>query len=622
MAGWIDRLLLDGERLDARVEANLAGGELLRTMDGASSLTLQIHDPDRRLLESGVLTRRRSRGDTFGDAAWTRLGKVQASLDGSFFRLAGLQKTGSLLSLTFEDEIVVLLRRHTRLIRAGRAGVTRAQFVNRLLLTVKDPKILSHIPALTRKQPIKDPDIATTKVGQQGIPAGAHLEIKRNQADREQIRNLNTILDEAAKQNATERVTIAMLCAAIIESSVRAVANFQGSGYAGVFQALPANIPMRDTQQQAHYFLSGGKGFQAGGAIKAAAQHPTWSPGRIALAVEGSVSNFASVETGVKVYETYKDEAEKILDAYGGTGKIIRTRERYVYRAGSHGDEHEDYWEAILRLAGEVNWRAFTTNNVFFYAADDDLMSAQPAMTVAEQPTAADERRGVQYVGDIDFDWDYGKPASELTFSTPAERWLAYPGSVSEVIAAGKDPRTGRWLNWQFRQPLDSSEMEITLRRPSPALDEPAATIRTATVSTDDAVGADLLRWARTQLGTQEGSAKQIRYAAALGFSPSLQWCSIFLAYGLKHVAPSISLPDQPAYSGAWLHWPGASPVKLEELQPGDLVIFDWGDGGKTDHVAIFAGHSSVIGGNQGNRVSSVPLNRSALVGAVRIRNP
>jgi cell wall-associated NlpC family hydrolase len=50
----------------------------------------------------------------------------------------------------------------------------------------------------------------------------------------------------------------------------------------------------------------------------------------------------------------------------------------------------------------------------------------------------------------------------------------------------------------------------------------------------------------------------------------------------------------------------------------GDLVIFDWGDGGITDHVAIYAGKGQVIGGNQGNRVSKVPLSRPNIVGVVR----
>lgn len=619
MAGWIDRLKIDGEKLDARVEANLSGGELLRTMDGASSLTLDVHDPNRELLSSGLLARRRSRGDRFGDAAWTRLGKVQASLDGSFFRLAGVSKTGSILSLTFEDEIVALLRTYDELIRQGSANTTRAQFIRRVLSVVKERKIISYILALDKHQRTKHADIKATKIAQQHIPLGSHLLLHGNPADRDQIRNMNTVLDQAAKDDASERPTLALIEACIVEAPDFRNPTGGDASSVGILQLLAGHLGgststrggRRDIALVTHMFLT--QGFTgAGGAIALARKHPSWNPGQIAQAVQGS--DFPDR------YEATRGEAEKILEAYGGVGRIVQTEKRNVYRIGGTRDgEHEDYWEGILRLADEVNWRAFTANNVFFYAADDDLIRAEPAITIAEQPTAAQLRRGVQYVGDIDFEWDYGKPASELTFSTPAERWVAYPGSTCEVLAKGDDPRAGRWLNWQFRQPLNTDEMEITLRRPSPAKPEPAGEVTTSRTQPGEGVGQDLLRWARGQIGTPEGSSKQIRWAQALGFYAGLPWCSIFLAYGLKTVASNVELPANPAYSGAWLHWTGGKRISKSNLRPGDLVIFDWGDGGRTDHVAIYAGRDHVIGGNQGNKVSSVPLNSAAIVGCVRV---
>jgi murein DD-endopeptidase MepM/ murein hydrolase activator NlpD len=123
-------------------------------------------------------------------------------------------------------------------------------------------------------------------------------------------------------------------------------------------------------------------------------------------------------------------------------------------------------------------------------------------MTVAEQPSTSDVQRGVQYVGNIDFDWHYNKPVGELTFTVAADRWLAYPGSVCEVVGEGQDPRIGRWLNWQFRQPLDSDEMEITLQRPAPAKPEPSATIKTTTLDSPDTGNGKVAMPVKTNLAT------------------------------------------------------------------------------------------------------------------------
>lgn len=126
----------------------------------------------------------------------------------------------------------------------------------------------------------------------------------------------------------------------------------------------------------------------------------------------------------------------------------------------------------------------------------------------------------------------------------------------------------------------------------------------------------EMVEWAESYLGTTEGSAAHQEWASALGFSSSLPWCSIFVANGLKELG--VELPANPAYSGAWLDWSGGQTVDLAEIQPGDLVIYDWGDGGITDHIALYAGDEKVIGGNQSDMVSEVPLDRGAVVGVVR----
>ena len=59
--------------------------------------------------------------------------------------------------------------------------------------------------------------------------------------------------------------------------------------------------------------------------------------------------------------------------------------------------------------------------------------------------------------------------------------------------------------------------------------------------------------------------------------------------------------------------------VSQGSAKPGDIVVFDWGDGGITDHVAIYIGHGQRIGGNESDQVSKSPVDWGASVG---IRRP
>lgn len=85
-------VLLDGRELDVHVGNALRTASLERTIDGASTVTLVIRDPDARLLNSGLLAR-----------------AVTVTLDGLSFRLADWEydEEGD-LTLTFEARAVAL----------------------------------------------------------------------------------------------------------------------------------------------------------------------------------------------------------------------------------------------------------------------------------------------------------------------------------------------------------------------------------------------------------------------------------------------------------------------------------------------------------------------------------
>jgi hypothetical protein len=147
--------------------------------------------------------------------------------------------------------------------------------------------------------------VVATHVG----PAGQFLpNAKTGLAPDEQAQAARA-LGVADEVKAPPLAVLAMVCAALGESHFHAIPNRKDSGYAGVFQADPSNIPMDDTEEQARSFLLGGKGFQAGGAIFLATKHPAWGPGLIATLVEASGE-------APEYYGQYIDKARRIISAW------------------------------------------------------------------------------------------------------------------------------------------------------------------------------------------------------------------------------------------------------------------------------------------------------------------
>lgn len=104
-------LLLDGKRLDARIEAAITDGTRERTMDGSSSLQLGLRDPARVILRSAI----------------ARSGAL-LTLEGEAWALAGVSLSGSQLQLTFEAEAAAWLARFDKPRKVAARRMTRAQF--------------------------------------------------------------------------------------------------------------------------------------------------------------------------------------------------------------------------------------------------------------------------------------------------------------------------------------------------------------------------------------------------------------------------------------------------------------------------------------------------------------
>lgn len=90
----IDGLRLAGQEVSADVRQAMTSATVERTLSGASTLSVDLRDPDRKIVTSRLLVAR-----------------VAATIDKAVFDLVQVRKTGSGLSLTFEDAVVADLRK-------------------------------------------------------------------------------------------------------------------------------------------------------------------------------------------------------------------------------------------------------------------------------------------------------------------------------------------------------------------------------------------------------------------------------------------------------------------------------------------------------------------------------
>lgn len=437
--------VLDGRRFDAVVTDRVTGGSAKATIEAASTLTLNVQDTDRKLLRSGVFSK-----------------AVELDAIGLEWSLAAVSKTGAELELVFEDRRVAELRRHDKPRKVARDQKTRAEFVKLLVDEVDQPEIVFVSPELHKRQPIgtKKERRKRLEDRERGLPDDADLQVKGTRASRSQLRQIERAMDVADSLDAPRKATMAMIVAGIGESAFRAIPNTAGSGYAGVFQANPSNIPMEDTEKQAYYFLKGGKGFQAGGAIAFAAANPSASPGLIATKVEASGQP-------ASFYNEHRDEAEAIYDAYGGTSgtreRTITETKRYEFSRGRPGGpKGEDSWDCALRLAEEVGWRRFIVRKRFYFISEEDLLRSKPRATVREHA------RGVD---DIDFEIDGRHKVDEATVNCRANLWRIPPGTV--VLVKDQGLADGRWLVTEVDRPsLWADQLTVSLRRGAALLKE------------------------------------------------------------------------------------------------------------------------------------------------------
>lgn len=126
----IDALLLNGGPVPAEVGQVLTSANVERTIDGAPTLSVTLHDSQRSLVRSGLFSSR-----------------LTCQVDRYAYELVKVNKTGDGLVLTFEELAVAAMRRHTNPRKVGPGYLSRVEFAT-MLIRDEEPWIAVRYPPL------------------------------------------------------------------------------------------------------------------------------------------------------------------------------------------------------------------------------------------------------------------------------------------------------------------------------------------------------------------------------------------------------------------------------------------------------------------------------------------
>jgi hypothetical protein len=505
----LDELVLnwpDQRVPDLEAKGAITGLQLERTIEGSSTVTITMRDPNGRVFGSGR-TRERidprqarirqayKRTPVEVDEGWdpinapNTIGRaMEVELDGVVFRLVQVRYAHASreLTLTFEDRIVYWLKRKRGAKRADRALCTRAQFILSLLREVRARNYRFVCPELLTVQPVDKPSttahgwgrhaMAAVQLGRAavststaaevepdsagGFARGARLTVKGKAATPAQRRRMEGICNEARALGASDTVMAGCIAAATQESVMGESAGTTGNDDTGLYQQGRNWINAGDTmdpRKTTRAFLTGA--INGGGAKGWKQIH-----GSLVRTPGGFEAAIKRVQVSVGGYGQWQRESERTVAAFQGTGAGSSgasewQAKRYQFTRNSD----ESSWQAMQRLAQEVGWRLFVVGNSVYFMSEQALYARRPRYEVQPDNPA---------VLDLSYDVDWGKAVSEASLTVALDRWGAAPGSV--ITLDGWGPPDGRWLVVSVSRDWFSPTATVSLKQPGKALLEPA----------------------------------------------------------------------------------------------------------------------------------------------------
>lgn len=431
---------------DLGIRDRIQDGNIQRTIEGASNITVSVNDYDFKLEDSGVLKER-----------------IDVKIDDYWYRLQAVNRSGDSLELVFVDRDVARIKREKSVKRAtrgaGKKKMTRAEFCFMLVRLVKGKRIRIVCPELHKIQSQAKPkrEITKERTRDKGLHIhGRHKIIvgpynKAGYATKRQLRYIERVIEQGYRQHANEKV---ITCALMVIQEETGVRNFKGGDRdsVGLFQQRPSQgwPGSGDVERDARAFYNR--------AISEDRKHPSLGYGELCQKVQAS--GFPDRFIYAKPY------ALRLLDAYGGegsTGRVVR-RVRRRFTTESDG-KAQNWWDAIGRLMDEVGWRRFMSNGVLYLISEEDLFRSKPRFYLS---------RKTDGVHQIDYEYDVGQPTSEVTITATIKKWTAPPGTVVKMMEGTPAKGDGRWLVSTIERNIFNPIGTITLKKPRPELAEPA----------------------------------------------------------------------------------------------------------------------------------------------------
>lgn len=464
IGGELDDITLNGKHFRSVVTQEVETADLSRTIEGASTVDLEVFDPRKALLKSSMFKAR-----------------VGLELDELHFTYVQMGKSGRVTKPTFEDREVSWLRQLKGPKKALRSKVTRAEFILSLIRAVKQKTIPVYIPELHVVQPIgSSKEHAEAKSANEDTPGApglgkadlGHVTVKHEAASLSEIHVIDQVLDTGMSMGVSFKLLVCSIMT--ITQETHAINENLGSAGIGPFSQEPGtwgtSYPgaTNDVPEDARGF------FQV--AIKEDQKNPNQSMGELCQSVQNAGAG--------NLYDQWETEATTTVRTYlggadAGSAVTQTVKKPYAFEV----KKKETYWDAITRLAKEVEWRAFFVGGTFFYISEEALFRGQVRLNVSEEAEGIDN---------VDFDVDDGKAGNEATITAHAKRWSVPPGLVVRLENLG--PADGRWLVSSIDGSLltgDARTVDITVKKPSKAKPEPAPETKTQSLNVPGGGGAD-----------------------------------------------------------------------------------------------------------------------------------
>jgi hypothetical protein len=509
-------MLYFSSKIQFDVSDRIVDATIDRSIEASSALTVVINDYDRAVLSSGQLTN-----------------KLDVQVDGLWFRLAGLDKSGDELTLTFEDREIAVLREYTKWKKVNRTNATRAEFVLNLIREVKEFHIPVVIPELRTIQPeerfpgdlIGTDKFINKQMGinvaafnaksghltpaqKSQIPAWAQtyyknfiptagLTVKGVPITDDQKTNAGIIIGVGKRLGATRKCIVTAVATAIQESTLQNIdyGDKAGPDSRGLFQQRSSwgSLVDRMNPETSSAMFYGSPGH--------AIQYDIDHPGIPDWELSYNVQHCAAQDKYLP--QQWVPEANNLVNAYGmvaadksGNTEGLASLANGMFTGVSN---------AINSGLGIQTPGVSTNGGAYYFFRGNIVGRGNKRVRLAENSWSCIQRlagevnfsaffvsgtfywisedlllkQQPQYnltefmdgIMGIDGSYKHLSKAAQLTVTADVGRWMAPPGTC--VVIQNMGPWNGRWIVTEYSRSLFDLQATITLKKPRPVLPEP-----------------------------------------------------------------------------------------------------------------------------------------------------